>query len=61
MKKEILKLHADFRKVFSNPMRLEMCCLLRDGELTAGEITEKLCIRKANTSSIWHSCGCRIF
>ncbi len=42
MKKEILKLHADFCKIFSNPTRLEILCLLREGELTAGEITEKL-------------------
>ncbi len=50
MKKEILKLHADFCKIFSNPRRLEILCLLRTGELTAGEITEKLGISKANTS-----------
>ncbi len=50
MKKEILKLHADFCKIFSNPTRLEILCLLRDGELTAGEITEKLGVSKANSS-----------
>jgi ArsR family transcriptional regulator, virulence genes transcriptional regulator len=50
MKKEILKLHADFCKIFSNPKRLEILCLLRSGELTAGEITEKLGVPKANTS-----------
>jgi ArsR family transcriptional regulator, virulence genes transcriptional regulator len=50
MKKEILKLHADFCKVFSNPTRLEILCLLRDGELTAGEITQKLGVSKANSS-----------
>ncbi len=50
MKKEILKLHADFCKVFSNPTRLEILCLPKEGELTAGEITEKLGVTKANTS-----------
>jgi len=50
MKKEILKLHADFCKIFSNPKRLEILCLLRDGELTVNEITAKLGIPKANTS-----------
>ncbi len=50
MKKEILKLHADFCKIFSNPTRLEILCLLRSGELTAGEITEKLGVSKANSS-----------
>jgi ArsR family transcriptional regulator len=50
MKKEILKLHADFCKIFSNPRRLEILCLLKEGELTAGEITEKLGVSKANSS-----------
>ncbi len=49
MKKEILKLHADFCKIFPNPTRLEILCLLREGELTAGEITEKLGVSKANS------------
>ncbi len=50
MKKEILKLHADFCKVFSTPTRLEILRLLRSGELTVNEITAKLDIPKANTS-----------
>jgi DNA-binding transcriptional ArsR family regulator len=50
MRKEILKLHSDFCKIFSNPKRLEILCLLRDGELTVNEITAKLGIPKANTS-----------
>ncbi len=50
MKKELLKLHADFCKIFSNAMRLEILCLLKTGELTVGEITGKLEISKANTS-----------
>jgi ArsR family transcriptional regulator len=50
MKKEILKLHADFCKIFSNPTRLEILCLLREGELTVNEMTAKLGIPKTNTS-----------
>jgi DNA-binding transcriptional ArsR family regulator len=50
MKQEILKLHADFCKIFSNPRRLEILCLLKTGELTVNEITAKLGNRKANTS-----------
>jgi ArsR family transcriptional regulator len=50
MKKEILELHADFCKIFSNSKRLEILCLLREGELTVNEITEKVGIAKANTS-----------
>ncbi len=50
MKKEILQLHADFCKIFSNSKRLEILCLLREGELTVNEITAKLGIPKPNTS-----------
>jgi ArsR family transcriptional regulator len=50
MKKEILQLHADFCKIFSNAMRLEILCLLREGELTVNEITVKLGVSKPNTS-----------
>jgi ArsR family transcriptional regulator, virulence genes transcriptional regulator len=50
MKKELLKLHADFCKVFSNHRRLEILCLLREGELTAGEIKQKMGISKALAS-----------
>jgi ArsR family transcriptional regulator, virulence genes transcriptional regulator len=50
MKKELLQLHADFCKIFSNPRRLEILCLLRDGELTSGQITEELGVTKANAS-----------
>jgi ArsR family transcriptional regulator len=50
MKKEILKLHADFCKVFSNPTRLEILCLLKSGELTVNELTAKIGIPKSNMS-----------
>lgn len=51
MKKEILQLHADFCKIFSNATRLEILCLLRSGEMTVSELTEKLGIPKANALS----------
>jgi DNA-binding transcriptional ArsR family regulator len=50
MKKEILQLHADFCKIFSNFRRLEIFCLLREGELNVNEIARKLGISKENTS-----------
>lgn len=50
MKKEILKLHAEFCKIFSNSRRLEIFCLLRDGELNVNEIAKKLGISKESTS-----------
>lgn len=50
MKKELLELHADFCKIFSNAKRLEILCLLRTGELTVGEITEKIGVSKPNAS-----------
>ncbi len=50
MKKEILKLHADFCKIFSNSRRLEIFCLLKEGELNVNEIAAKLGISKENTS-----------
>ncbi len=42
MKKKTLKLHADFYKIFSNPGGLSSSACCDEGELTAGEITEKL-------------------
>ncbi len=50
MKKEILQLHADFCKIFSNATRLEILFLLRSGEMTVSELTERLGIPKPNTS-----------
>lgn len=50
MKKEVLDFHAEFCKTFSNSRRLEIIYLLKAGEQSAGEITRKLGIPKANTS-----------
>ena len=48
--KNIFEFHAAFCKTFSNPKRLEILCLLKDGELTVGDITKKLGSSKANVS-----------
>ena len=50
MKKEILEFHAEFCKTFSNPKRLEILGLLKFGEMTVSDITEKLGVSKANAS-----------
>jgi len=50
MKKEIHEFHAEFCKTFSNPKRLEIMCLLKEGEMTVSDITKKLGISKANMS-----------
>ncbi len=47
---EIVEFHAEFCKTFSNSKRLEILCLLREGELTVTDITKKLEIPKANIS-----------
>lgn len=50
MKVEIFKLHADVCKTLSNPKRLEILYALKDGELSVGELVEKLGAAKANVS-----------
>lgn len=50
MKKKVVEFHAEFCKTFSSPSRLEILCLLKEGELTVSEITNKLGISKANVS-----------
>jgi ArsR family transcriptional regulator, virulence genes transcriptional regulator len=47
---KIFEFHAAFCKTFSHPKRLEILCLLKDGELTVSEITKKLGSSKANVS-----------
>jgi ArsR family transcriptional regulator len=49
-KEEFYELHADFCKTFTNPKRIEILDLLRDGELTVTEIQNKIGIEKAHTS-----------
>lgn len=50
MKKEILELHAEVCKTLANPKRLEILYALKDGELSVGELVDKLGITKANVS-----------
>ncbi len=47
---KIFELHADVCKVFSNAKRLEILNTLRDREMTAGELIEKIGLSKANLS-----------
>ena len=42
MKKKEVEFHAEFCKTFSSPKRLEILCLLKEGELTVSDITNKL-------------------
>lgn len=46
----IFDLHADVFKVLANPKRLEIIHLIRDRELTVGELEEMLDMRQANLS-----------
>lgn len=46
----IYEMHAEVCSVFSNPKRLEIIDLLRDGERTAGELTREMGIPKTNVS-----------
>lgn len=50
LKKEVLEYHAGFCKTFSNPKRLEILCLLKEGAMTVSAITNKLGEPKANVS-----------
>lgn len=42
--------HADMCKVFSHPKRLELINMLREGEVSAGELGQRLGISPANLS-----------
>jgi ArsR family transcriptional regulator len=50
MNKKILEFQAEVCRIFSNAKRLEVINLLKDGELTATDITNALESSKANTS-----------
>lgn len=49
-RKKLYELHAEICKVFSHPKRLEILDILREGELSAGEIADRMGIRDANLS-----------
>ena len=50
MDKKIYELHAEVCKTLSNPKRLEIINLLRNGEMSVDELASKMRIRKANLS-----------
>jgi ArsR family transcriptional regulator len=47
---KIFELHADVCKVFSNAKRLEVLNILRDREMTASDLIEKIGLSKPNLS-----------
>ena len=50
MSKQIYEMHASICNVFSNPKRLEIIDLLRDGEKSVNELSELAEIPQANLS-----------
>jgi ArsR family transcriptional regulator len=50
MEKRIYEMHASICNVFSNPKRLEIIDLLRDGEKSVNELSELAEIPQANLS-----------
>lgn len=48
--KQIYELHADVCKIFSNAKRLEIINMLKDKEMSAGELLEETGLSKANLS-----------
>lgn len=50
MEHKIYELHAQMCKVFTSPKRLEILNLLRDEELSVGQLVKKANIRQANIS-----------
>lgn len=50
MDKRIFEMHAEICKIFTNPKRLEIITLLRDGEKTVSELAELAGLNQANIS-----------
>lgn len=50
MDKRIFEMHAEICKIFTNPKRLEIISLLRDGEKTVSELSELADVPQANIS-----------
>ncbi|MEW6222152.1 MAG: metalloregulator ArsR/SmtB family transcription factor [Candidatus Hadarchaeota archaeon] len=48
--RKIFQLHAELCKTLSNPVRLEILNLLRDGEKTVNELVAATSLRQANLS-----------
>ncbi len=50
MEDQIYSYHADMCKVFSHPKRLELINILREKEMSVGDLAEKLGLAPANLS-----------
>lgn len=50
MDKRIFELQADICKIFAHPKRLELLCLLKQGEQSFGDLQDALEVSKANLS-----------
>ncbi len=50
MEDQLYAYHAEMCKVFSHPKRLELINILRDKEMSAGELRERLGLAPANLS-----------
>ncbi len=50
MKRELYAMHADICKTFSNPTRLELLNLLRNGELSVSELVKRTGLTQGNVS-----------
>lgn len=50
IKKRLYELHAEICQTLSNPKRLEILDLLREGEMSVGELASRMGIRVANLS-----------
>ena len=50
MEDQLYAYHAEMCKVFSHPKRLELINILRDKEMSAGELGERLGLTPANLS-----------
>lgn len=48
--KEVYKRNAEIYKLLANPIRLEILDILKDSETSLDELSEKIGIRKPNTS-----------
>lgn len=50
MKDILFELHASMCRIFTSPKRLEILNILRDKELSVGQMLKRICIRQANLS-----------
>ncbi len=58
--KEIFKMQSEVCKTMANPKRMEIIYLLKEGEMSTGDLSEALALAKANVSqhlSVLRSAG----